>query len=135
MTQSWLFASTPSFVHESAKGRLQSVSVSSLDIPLRRIYWICLNDLSWRGFHAHKNLHQVFFVQSGNLEFFLDDGNGKKRIELHSTESIKIYPGVWREFRSLSPQSVLLVLASEEFDESDYIRNYDEFRRYVNGFS
>jgi mannose-6-phosphate isomerase-like protein (cupin superfamily) len=133
MLKAWSVNPVNSFFDENATGTLQSISVSALSFNLRRIYWICLNDKGWRGFHAHKELQQVLFVQSGHLEIHLDDGKETETVELGPSQSILILPRVWRKFKSLSEESILLVLASEDFSDEDYIRDFEEFRTYVNG--
>jgi len=81
-----------------------------------------------RGFHAHKALRQVAVCISGSCRFLLDDGKKKEKIFLDSpNQGLLIEHLAWREMYDFSEDCVLLVLASEHYDEEDYIRDYDEF--------
>lgn len=89
-----------------------------------------------RGFHAHFDLEQVVICVSGRCRFLVDDGHTRQSYELcHPRTGLYIGPMVWREMHDFSPDCVLVVLASALYDENDYIRNYDEFRRVVSGGS
>lgn len=81
-----------------------------------------------RGGHAHKSLNQMLFAVSGSFKVELDDGNVKRSITLNRpNQGLLIKPGIWRTLDDFSSGSVCLVLASKEYDESDYIREYDDF--------
>lgn len=105
------------------------------DIPfeVRRIYYIYdLAQGAHRGFHAHKALHQYLICVHGNCEILLDDGTQRETVLLNNPgEGLYVGPGVWREMYAFSPGAVLLVLASEFYDEDDYIRDYDRFLNYA----
>ena len=88
---------------------------------------------AYRGGHAHKNLYQFLIALSGSFDVVLDDGNQKTKITLNKPNKGLLIPnGIWRELENFSSGSVCLVLASEEYDESDYIRNYKKFLSYKN---
>jgi dTDP-4-dehydrorhamnose 3,5-epimerase-like enzyme len=110
-------------------------SNKSIPFDIKRVYYIFgTQDGVSRGFHAHRNLKQVAVCVTGSCRFVLD--NGKKREEVildSSTKGLVIEDLTWREMHDFSPDCVLLVLASEYYDESDYIRDYQEFLREVNG--
>jgi len=96
---------------------------------IKRVYYNYFTpaDVS-RGYHAHKKLEQVLLCVSGNIKVKVDDGNKAEEIDLNNpNEGLYIGPGVWREMYDYSKNSVLLVLASDYYDEEDYIRDYDEF--------
>jgi dTDP-4-dehydrorhamnose 3,5-epimerase-like enzyme len=94
------------------------------------LYDIPENEL--RGFHAHKNLEQVFISLSGTFEIALDDGNFKNSFFLSSPNLGLYVPSpVWRVIKNLSLNGILLVLASNFFSEDDYIRNYNEFLSFI----
>lgn len=81
-----------------------------------------------RGFHAHKKLQQMAIVVRGQCRFHLDDG--KEQVELlldNPAQGLMIPPGLWHEMYDFSSDCVLLVLANEHYDESDYIRKYEDF--------
>ena len=85
-----------------------------------------------RGFHAHKELKQVAVCVTGSCCMLLDNGRHKEKILLDSpTKGLVIEDLVWREMHDFTPDCVLLVLASEHYDEADYIRNYDDFLKAV----
>jgi dTDP-4-dehydrorhamnose 3,5-epimerase-like enzyme len=104
------------------------------DIPfeIKRIYYLYHLNQAHRGFHAHKKLNQVAICVSGSCTFVLDDGRERQEVRLTKpNEGLFIDKMIWREMKDFSSDAVLLVLASEHYDESDYIRNYDEFLRLV----
>ena len=83
-----------------------------------------------RGGHAHKGLHQLIVAMSGSYNVILDDGKEKKRFHLNrSYYGLYVCPMVWRELDNFSSGAVCLVLASNLYDESDYYRDYQEFRQ------
>ena len=85
-----------------------------------------------RGHHAHKSLQQILVCIHGSCKIRLDNGREKKVIPLEKPyEGLYVSNAMWREMFDFSPDAVLLVLASELYDEEDYIRNYDEFLAYV----
>ena len=87
-----------------------------------------------RGYHAHKSLEQILICIHGKCKILLDDGREKKVIALEKPyEGLYIANYMWREMFDFSEDAVLLVLASELYDESDYIRDYDEFLEFVQG--
>lgn len=109
---------------------------SNISVPftIKRVYYIfgTKNGVS-RGFHAHKNLKQIAVCVTGKCRFVLDNGQNKQEVWLDSsTKGLFIDDMVWREMHDFSEDCVLLVLASEYYDESDYIRVYDDFLKQVN---
>ena len=84
--------------------------------------------------HAHKNLSQIIFCLSGKIRIFLSNGHGVKNkkslIMSPKTDAIYLKPGLWRELKNLHKDSVVMVLASDNYKENDYIRNYQEFLNY-----
>lgn len=105
------------------------------DIPfvIRRIYYIYgVAPGARRGYHAHKRLQQVMICIHGSCKILLDDGKEQEIVELNSQDKgMLIQNTVWREMYDFSPDAVLLVLASDYYDESDYIRSYDEFLNFL----
>jgi dTDP-4-dehydrorhamnose 3,5-epimerase-like enzyme len=104
---------------------------------IRRVYY--LYDVpggSERGGHAHLQLHQLMIAMSGSFDIVLDDGFDRKRVHLNrSYNALYIPPMTWRELDNFSSGSVCMVLASEHFDEADYIRDYSTFMVAVHGRS
>ncbi len=112
------------------RGSLLSLE-SSRNIPfdIKRVYYIfnTVKGVS-RGFHAHKVLKQVAIAVSGSCRFVLDDGSDKADIVLDMpSKGLLIESFMWREMHDFSDDCVLMVLADQPYDESDYIRNYEEF--------
>jgi len=81
-----------------------------------------------RGAHAHKNCHQFLVAASGCFEVQLDDGKIEKTVMLiHPYRGLHIPPGIWASEVNFSSGAICLVLASDLYDENDYLRNYEEF--------
>jgi len=87
------------------------------------------------GNHAHKELEQIVLPIYGSFKISLDNGLEKETIYLSSdaAKGVKIFAGVWRVLSEFSPNCVVLVLASENFDEDDYIRDYKQFLHWKDG--
>lgn len=86
-----------------------------------------------RGSHAHRSLHQFIVAMSGSFDVVLDDGKEKKRFHLNrSYYGLYICPMMWRDLDNFSSGAVCMVLASDRYNESDYIRNYKYFREESN---
>jgi hypothetical protein len=106
------------------------------DIPykVKRIYY--LYDVpggAERGGHAHKGLQQLIVAASGCFDVVLDDGRNRKVVELNRPYyGLYVVPGIWRELINFSSGAICLVLASEKYDPSDYIREYEDFLKYCN---
>lgn len=120
----------------NATGKLTFLeSGKDKDIPfnIRRIYYVYdVAPGERRGFHAHKKLEQYLICIHGSCTILLDDGSEQEDILLNDP-SVGLYigPSIWREMYDFSPGAVLLVLASEYYDENDYIRNYKTFETYL----
>ena len=85
-----------------------------------------------RGAHAHKELHQFLICLSGSFDVSLDDGHAKKVIHLNRPwKGLHVTPMIWAAEINFDPGSVCLVMASDFYVESDYIRDYSEFRQLV----
>lgn len=85
-----------------------------------------------RGAHAHKECHQFIIAASGAFEVVLDDGVNKRTVTLNRPFwGLHVPPGIWASEQGFSSGSICLVLASHGYSEADYIRNYDDFLRYI----
>jgi len=105
----------------------------NIPFDIKRVYYLTgmKKDVP-RGFHAHKELHQVAICLSGKCILKMDDGKTKSEVWLDSmAKGLIIPPMVWHEMHEFSENCVLMVLASEYYDESDYIRDYQEFQNRV----
>lgn len=104
------------------------------DVPfdIKRVYY--LYDVPGgesRGAHAHKALYQLIITASGSFTVTLDDGHEKKSYNLKRSDyGLLVVPDIWRNLDDFSSGAVLLCLASEHYDEKDYIRDYEEFLEY-----
>lgn len=111
-----------------------TVLENNINIPfdIKRVYY--LYDVPMgaeRGGHSHYELQQYVVASSGSFTFLLDDGTKKKEVFLnHPNKALHIKPGIWREIKDFSSGSICLVLASMEYTEDDYIREYKEFKNY-----
>ena len=117
------------------RGKLISLE-SNISVPfeIKRVYWI-YDTLpnEERGFHAHKNMEQIIVAMDGACEFVLDDGKSRESVWLNRPDlGLYIGKNMWREMRNFSYGCKLMVLASEYYDEKEYIRKYDEFLAEVN---
>lgn len=98
---------------------------------IKRVYY--LYDVpggETRGGHAHKELKQFIIAASGSFDVILDDGSNRKRFHLNrSYYGLYVPKMIWRELDNFSSGSVCVVIASEHFDEQDYLRDYNEFKK------
>ncbi|MBO2636485.1 WxcM-like domain-containing protein [Shewanella algae] len=118
-----------------SRGSLVALEVNKqIPFEIKRVYYIYgTKGGVARGFHAHKNLKQVAICLSGSCKFILDDGLNKEDIILSSPEQGLLIDSVlWREMHDFSDDCVLMVLASEHYDENDYIRDYRVFLEETN---
>jgi dTDP-4-dehydrorhamnose 3,5-epimerase-like enzyme len=106
---------------------------STVPFDIIRVYYIFGTQPGVaRGFHAHENLKQIAVCVTGKCRMVLDNGKERSEVWLDSpTKGLLIDDLIWREMHDFSENCVLLVLASEHYDEGDYIRNYQEFLEVV----
>jgi dTDP-4-dehydrorhamnose 3,5-epimerase-like enzyme len=118
------------------RGHLVALEANKpIPFEIKRVYYLFdTREGVARGFHAHKNLKQVAVCVKGSCRFVLDNGRVKESIVLDkATTGLLIEGLVWREMHDFSPDCVLLVMASEHYDEADYIRDYQQFLEEANG--
>ena len=120
--------------HGDERGQLVALEEFK-DIPFRikRVYYMYDTKKGIvRGKHARKNLQQILVCIHGQCKILLDNGKEKKVIPLEKPyEGLFVVNVMWREMYDFSSDAVLMVLASELYDESDYIRDYDEFLTFI----
>lgn len=104
-----------------------------IPFPIRRTYWIYdVPGGETRGGHAYKELEELIVALSGSFDVVLDDGFEKKSYSLNrSYVGLYVPKGMWRHIENFSTNALAMVLASDKYDEKDYIRDYDEFKQYV----
>ena len=122
--------------HGDNRGTLVSLEqMKNVPFEVKRVYYMydTGSDVR-RGFHAHKNLKQMLICVHGSCKVLLDNGREKAEVLLDlPNKGLLIESHIWREMFEFSHDAVLMVLASELYDESDYIRNYNDFKAYIKG--
>ncbi|MEM9649893.1 MAG: FdtA/QdtA family cupin domain-containing protein [Bacteroidota bacterium] len=105
----------------------------NIPFAVKRVYYLYdVPSGEARGGHAHYELEQFILAASGSFDVIIDDGTNRKRVSLNRPNlALHIVPGLWREIDNFSSGSICLVLASNIYEESDYIREYDSFLKYV----
>jgi len=116
-------------VVEDIKGNLAFIQKDTIPFEFKRVYYLFdVPSTSFRGGHSHINQQEFLIPLSGSFEVVLDDGKEKTAYLLNKPNvGLLIETGIWRELQNFSSGSVCLVLASDVFEEEDYIRNYDDF--------
>lgn len=120
----------PLQAHGDDRGSLIALEEGkNIPFPVKRVYYLFnTKEGVRRGFHAHKALKQVAIAVRGSCRFVLDDGNERVEVLLDNpTQGLLIESFMWREMYDFSEDCVLMVLADQLYDESDYIRDYDRF--------
>jgi dTDP-4-dehydrorhamnose 3,5-epimerase-like enzyme len=113
-----------------ARGILDIAELQGLaKFETRRVYYISkVPEGNSRGAHAHKKLNQVFFCLSGQFDMTVTDGLITETVEIKAHENGFLLPaGYWRDLKNFTSDAICLVLASEHYDENDYIHSYDAF--------
>lgn len=115
-------------VHDE-RGLLAVIEGATIPFKIKRVYYLYdVPSDAFRGGHAHKNLQQLIIPLSGSFDVHIKDGEQTKTINLNKPhKGLLIVPGIWREIDNFSSGCVCLVLASAEYDEADYIRDFKEF--------
>ncbi len=118
----------------SGAGNLTIIENEIFPFSVKRIFY--LYDIAGggsRGAHAHKECHQLLIAASGSFNVLLDDGIYKRNVFLNQPSmGLYIPPGIWASEDNFSSGSICLVLASHEYNEQDYIRDYDYYLNYRN---
>lgn len=117
---------------EDTRGNLAVIEKECIPFEIKRVYYLYdVPTSAYRGGHAHKEQSEFLIALSGSFEVVLDDGYERRRIMLNKpNEGLFIPTMMWRELDNFSSGSVCLVLASDTFDEADYIREYEEFKLF-----
>ena len=119
-------------IHNQAGNITILENSKSIPFQVKRIYYLYDVPMgSERGGHGHYELEQFIVAASGSFTIVLDDGKDKKHLFLNNpSEALYIKPGIWREIINFSSGSICLVLASQEYTEKDYIRDYDKYLQW-----
>lgn len=118
--------------HHHENGNLSVVENGrQLPYDVNRVYY--LYDVPGgveRGGHSHRHCHEFILAVSGSFDIEIDDGREKRKVSLNRSNcGLLVVPGIWRVLNNFSSGSVCLVLASDCYDESDYVRDYSEFKQ------
>lgn len=118
---------------EDYRGNIAVVEKDTVPFPIRRVYYLFdVPSTASRGGHAHKEQTALLLPLSGSFDVVLHDGSNSLTVTMNKPDrGLLIRPGIWRELENFSSGSVCLVLSSGEFDEEDYIREFDDFIAYV----
>ncbi len=116
------------------RGNLAFLQHADLPFDFKRIYYLFdVPSGARRGGHAHKRQTELLIALSGSFDVILHDSVKRQRFQLNRPDrGLLIPPGIWRELENFSANSICLVLNTDNFDESDYIRDFDEFLRVKN---
>ncbi len=124
-------------VHTDKWGKLVALEGNG-EIPfnIKRVYYIYgVEEGVRRGFHSHKKLEQVLICIHGSVKILLKTPDEEEIVTLNKpNEGLYIGPNVWREMYDFDDDGILLVLASDHFKPSDYIREYDKYEKYYNRY-
>ena len=115
-----------------SRGELTVVEKNDIPFTFRRVFTVKANAGNIRGNHAHKECKQFMICLNGNLEILIDDGYNKKSILLSKPNQGVLVPnGIWCTIKYLKNDTILMVLCDQDYYESDYLRNYDDFIKYI----
>ena len=123
-------------IHE-IRGNLSVIEGNTIPFEMKRVYYLYdVPSGAERGGHAHKKLQQFMVALSGSFDVVLNDGIEQKIITLNKPNvGLLIVNGIWRELQNFSSGSVCMVLASDVFQEEDYISDFEDFKLSKNGIS
>lgn len=118
---------------EDYRGNIAVIEKDVIPFQIKRVYYLFdVPSTAKRGGHAHKEQSELLIPLSGSFDVQLKDGKEEKTVTLNKPDKgLLIKSNVWRELDNFSSGAVCLVISSGEFDEADYIREFDEFIRYI----
>ena len=116
-------------VHDT-RGNLSVIEGNAVPFKIKRVYYLYdIPSGARRGGHSHKNQQELLLALSGSFDVILNDGNEQKTVTLNKPNvGLLIVNGIWRELQNFSSGSVCLVLASDVFEEEDYIRDFESYK-------
>ncbi len=120
---------------EDRRGNLSIIEGDTIPYDIKRVYY--LHDVpgsAERGGHAHKEQQEMLIAVSGSFDVIVNDGAGTHTYTLnHASRGLLIVEGIWRELKNFSSGAVCLVIASDMYNEEDYIRSFTAFKKYKKG--
>jgi len=119
----------PKIIDENRRGNLSVIEKNILPYKIERVYYLYdVPSDAHRGGHSHIACHEFLIPISGSFDVVLKDGESRRTVTLNKpNKGLLIVPGIWRELENFSSGAICLVLASHEYEEADYIRDYNEF--------
>jgi hypothetical protein len=104
-----------------------------LDFQPKRLFWLHhVAPGQWRGRHGHRETRLVLIAANGGCRVHLDDGKAQEMVALDDpTTALYVAPWVWHELTDFTPQTAIMVVASSLYEEAEYLRDYDSFKREV----
>jgi hypothetical protein len=118
-------------LHSRADGDLSVLEKTNLPFQIARLFYVRAAEAATRGQHAHRLCNQFMICVHGSIEVICDDGKSKQSLMLDAIDKAVLVPAsIWASEIYCQPQSVLMVACDRVYEESDYIRRYDEFRRF-----
>lgn len=120
-------------VIENVLGNIAVLENGIVPFDIKRVYYLFdIPSSSVRGGHSHKKLRQILIAISGSFDVILKDGKSEKKVFLNKPDKgLLIENNIWRELENFSSGAVCLVLASDVFEESDYIRDFEVFTNSI----
>lgn len=120
---------------KNAKGNIGVIENDVVPFEIKRVYYLYdVPSSAKRGGHAHKALKQLLVPLSGSFDVVLKDGTDEVTVTLNKPDKgLLIHSNTWRELENFSSGAVCMVIASQVYDEEDYIRDYDDFLAYIKG--
>lgn len=114
---------------EDNRGNLSVIENDCIPFEMKRVYYLYdVPSGAERGGHSHIEQKEFLIALSGSFDVLLNDGKEKQKVTLNKPfEGLLIHQGIWRELNNFSSGSVCLVIASAVFDETDYVREFEEF--------
>ncbi|WP_242133358.1 sugar 3,4-ketoisomerase [Aestuariivivens marinum] len=127
------FLDIPKIIDRGGRGNLSVVEKNTIPFSIKRIYYLYdVPSGATRGGHAHKEQSAILIAISGSFDVILDNGFKRQRVMLNRPNKGLLIPSmIWRELDNFSSGAICLVIASDEFNEEDYIRNYNEFKSVI----
>ena len=123
-------------IHDT-RGNLSVIEGNAVPFELKRVYYLYdVPSGATRGGHSHINQKELLVALGGSFDVILNDGDEQKTVTLNKPNvGLLIVNGIWRELQNFSSGSVCLVVASDVFEEEDYIRDFEDFKLSKNGIS
>lgn len=118
---------------EDPRGNLSVIENDVIPFEMKRVYYLYdVPSAAERGGHSHIEQQEFLVALSGSFDVILNDGTATKTLTLNKPfEGLLITNGIWRELKNFSSGSVCLVIASDVFEESDYIREFDAYLKSI----